>query len=334
MARRTRLSRGRVRTVTRRKTSSRAGTLGGTNSDFRYVYRKKTMPRRKKRRWVSFVRKVNAAAEKELGSRTVLFNDQINSSSATVGQQGCLTLALYAQYNGTQGWLNDLRTIAGLENVGNPTAAAGETTDASTKFMFQSAVMDITLRNVSTLQTDAGGTRQLDAAAALELDIYEIQVRKQSATATAVSVDLSQMLNSFDTSQIGGTGTGISIQDRGASPWEMTTGLSNFGLKVLSKTKYFIPNGQTITHQIRDPSRHVWAKSQLDSFDDWADKKTTRVLYIIYKLVPGLLVGSTVNTYQQAIVVGSTRKYLYKIEGMNDSRERLLGSSYAPANPS
>lgn len=333
MGRAARVSRGRVRVMTRKKTRSSGGTLGGTNADYRFVYRKKRMPARKKKRWVSFVRKVNAAAEKELGSRTVLFNDSITVTDANSGRQGCLTLALYSKYNTTRGWLNDLNTIQSLENVGNSTAAAGETVDPTTKFLFQSGIMDLTIRNISTYQTGDSTTRDLDARAAIELDVYELNVRKNNASAAAVYTSISEMLNGFDTKEIGGAGTGISIQDRGASPWEMTPGLSNFGIKILSKTKYFIPNGQTITHQVRDPSRHVFTKSQLESFDDWADKKVTKILFIIWKLVPGLTVGSTAGTFQHGLVVGSTRKYLYKIEGMNDSRERLFSTAYTPGNP-
>jgi len=335
LGRATRVGRGRVRVITRRKQSRQTGgTLGGTNADSRFVYRKKNMPRRKKKRWITFVKKVNAAAEKELGSRTVLFNDQITVASTISGKQCGLTLGLYTMYNQSRGWLNDLNTIAGLENVGDQTAAAGETVDPTTKFIFLSGIMDLTIRNISTYQSGATpDTRALDGAAAIELDFYEVQVRKDNASRAAVYNSISQMLNAFDTSEIGGAGVGISIDDRGASPWEMTGGLSNFGIKVLSKTKYFIPNGQTITHQTRDPSRRVYVKSQMDQFDDFANK-TTKLYYIIYKLVPGLTIGTQPGTYQHNLVVGNTRKYLYKIEGMNDSRERYLTGTYAPGNPS
>jgi len=148
-----------------------------------------------------------------------------------------------------------------------------------------------------------------------------------------IFTSMTTLLNAFDTKEIGGAGAGISIEDRGATPWELTSGLSNFGIKVLSKTKYFIPNSQTITHQTRDPSRHVWTKSQLESYDDWYDKKATKCYYIIWKLVPGLTQGGTIGTFQLSLTVGSTRKYLYKIEGMNDSRERYFSTAYAPGNP-
>jgi len=333
MNRAQRVGRGRVRVMTRRKTRLTGGTLGGTNADQRFVYRKTNMPRRKKKRWVSFVRKVNAAAEKELGSRTVLFNDSITLGSTTSGNQCCLTLGLYTKFNNSRGWLNDLNAIQAFENVGDQTAAAGETVDPSTKFIFHSAIMDLTIRNISTFQPAADGVRNLDGAAAIELDLYEVQVRKDNSDQTTIYNSLSSMLNAYDTKQIGGAGVGISITDRGASPWEMTSGLSNFGIKILSKTKYFIPNGQTITHQTRDPGRRVYVKSQLESFDDYADKNT-KLYFIIYKLVPGLTVGSTLGTYQHNLVVGTTRKYLYKIEGMNESRERYITNAYTPGNPS
>ena len=336
IARRTsnRFGRGRTRVLYKRKYSKTTpGILGGTNADNRLIYRKKSMPRKKKRRWRAFVKKINFIEEKELGTRTVLFNDQINVATGSVGSgtQGCLSLAQYPCSNDQKGWLNDLAAIGGLENTANPTSAAGGTINENSKIMFHSAVMDVTIRNVSTVNN---GTTDLAAPeAALELDVYEIIMRKETSDNANNFYSLSALLNTYDEPEIGGTGTGIAIQDRGATPFEFGSTIARWGLKILKKTKYFIPNGQTITFQNRDPKRRVCRYGDLTKTEGFNMPGWTRHYYLIWKLVPGLTQGTTATTYKASIAVGSTRKYMYKVEGFNEPRERLLGASYAPGNP-
>lgn len=325
-----------TRTFTRR--SRRVvgrGTLGGVQADKKFVYRKKSMPKKKKRIWRRFVKKVNAISEKELGLQTVLINDQISQVNSTPGKQSCLTLALYSWRNLSNGWLNDLRSIGGLDNTGNPTAVAGTTLNVNSSIMFQSAVMDLTIRNASTIRQTVSGvdTDVIAPEAQMELDIYEVFVRKNNTDASTTYADISQMLNAYDAADIGGAGTGIAIDDRGASPFEMSPGLSRFGIKIISKTKYFIPGSQTITYQMRDPKRHVCKYGDLTSTEEYGNK-WTKQLYLIYKLVPGFTLGTTLGTYKSSLLVGSTRKYGYKVEGRNEPRERYLGNTYNPVTPS
>nr|QRI44138.1 MAG: capsid protein [Cressdnaviricota sp.] len=335
LGRRTRFAAGRSQTMTsRRRVMTRNGILGGTNADTRMIYQRKSMPKKKRRQWRNFVRKVNAVDERDLGTQTVLFNDQIEQSSSTVATstQNCLTLALYPFRNDTFGYLNDLYQIGTIENAGNPTAAAGTTVLPSTKVLFQSAVLDVTLRNISSQTQDVGGvpTNVQVPEAAIECDVYTIIIRKDAATATSSFDTVSALLNSFDDPEIGGAGVGISIGDRGASPFELGSQMGKYGIRILKKQKFFIPNGQTVTFQSRDPKRHVIQYSGLTSNDGWNNPGWTRVFYMIYKLVPGLTQGTTTGTYRARISVGCTRKYAYKLEGRSENRERLLGASYTP----
>ena len=327
-----RLARGRTRTLQKRKYSKTSnGILGGTNADNRLIYRKKRMPARRRKQWKRFVQKVNFVGERDLGTRTVLFNEKITTANSNDGKQGCLTFALYSFNNETKGWMNDLYQICSGENLGNPTAAAGGTVTPNTKVMFHSAVMDVTIRNTSTYNN--GTTDVQTAEAALELDVYEMTMRNESSDNGAIYYSISQCLNAYDDPEIGGTGTGIEIQDRGASPFEFGSQMARFGIKIWKKTKYFIPNGQTITFQARDPKRHVARYGDINSQEGWNRKGWTKHYFVVYKLVPGLTRGTTVGTYKDAITVGLTRKYSYKIEGFNEPREKLYTGSYVPGNP-
>lgn len=339
LARVARLNAARSRSYTtqsRKKVTFGAGVLGGTNADRRNVYRKKNMPYRKKRRWKSFLRKVNAVSEKELGTRTVLFNDSIAQQWSTAAQQGCVTLALYSITNATLGYLNDLNNIGSYENTANPTAAAGITVEQSTKYLFQSAVMDLTIRNTSKRVVNESPTYELDPNCSLELDVYEMSFKEDSNNSTQSFTSMSAVLNAYDTQQIGGTGSGISIEDRGATPFELPVALGRMKVKVWRKTKYFIPAGQTITHQMRDPKRHVIRQGDLQTTagnDGWNRPGLTKILFLIYKPVPGLTVGTAVGNTQPSITVGSSRKYMYKVEGANEDRERYANNTYSISNP-
>lgn len=335
-AQRWRVRKGGVRVAYKKKySSSRMGLLGGTNADTRMVYRKKSMPRFKKKQWRSFVRKVNAISEKELGSRTVLYNDLLVQNVTDGAKQACLTVGLYGIRNNTHTYLNDLNDISTFENEADPTAAAGGTVDNSTKVIFQSAVMDLTLRNSSTFRTIDGETitEELDGRAAMELDVYEISVRKEAADRTTNFNSISAMLNAYDLKEINNTGNGFEIQDRGCTPFEMGNSMGRFGFKIWKKTKYFIPNNQTITHQIRDPKRRVCTYGEMKDFDGFNKPGWTRLLYFVYKLVPGLTVGLGDKEFQLRMFVGNTRTYKYKIEGFNEDRERLLGTNHVINNP-
>lgn len=318
--------------VKRKRMTSNTGILGGTNADTRMIYRKKRMPRKKRRRWASFVKKVGAVEERGLGTRTVLFNDQIsqiNNGAST--QQSTLTLGLYGFVNSSYGWLNDMNQIGQLENEANPTAAAGATIDKNSKVIFTSSIMDVTLRNVSTFRE--GAVDKLASDAALELDIYEVYLRKEAGDIDGPGAfgNLTDMLSRYDEPQIGGTGVELAIGDRGVSPFELGSALGRCGIKIMKKTKFFIPNGQTITWQCRDPKRHVCRYGELEKQDGWVRPGWTRTYFLIYKLVPGLLMGAADGTYKAAISVGITRKYAYKVEGFNEPREKLLGASYVPS---
>jgi len=315
LARAARTASARSRTNTtagRRNTTSGIGV--SVQHDVRRIYRKKTMPRKKKRIWKKFVKKVHAVAEKDMGSRTILFNAQVTNNNNVAGSQGCLTLALYSMQS-TNAWLSDLNGISALENVGNPTAAAGVTLDQSTKFLFQSGVLDLTIRNTSFV---SGGA--LDPAATLELDIYECTASKdfQQTGSSWGSLSTAFAEGSNNTKVIGGAGSNITIQTRGATPFDIPYALSRYGIKVWKKTKYFISNGSTVTYQMRDPARHVIDLRTMSQEGGCNLPKMTKFCYLVYKCVPGVTIGAANTT--ESIQVGVTRKYMYKIEGVNEDR--------------
>lgn len=308
----------------RRRGANRATTGRGVTfeHDRQFIYRKKRQPRFKRRRWKRFSRKVHAVAEKELGSRTVVFNKSVAFSNATSGEQLLGYVGLYGQTS-TNSHLNDLNNISGYENAAAPTAAAGDMLQETTKYLFQSGILDITMRNVSHVTNDSSAL--VDAT--LETDIYEIFIGTKGSDATSGQAYQSP-IDFFDrgatiTHNIGGAGTQVRLWDRGCTPWDLPAALSRSKIKIMKKTKFFIRSGATITYQVRDPKRRVSNQEDLAQFAYCNRPGWTRHVLIIAKAVPGITIGAGTLTTEK-LQIGVTRKYLYKIEGFNANRDRYL----------
>lgn len=208
------------------------------------------------------------------------------------------------------------------ENASDPTAAAGITVADTTKFLFKSAVLDVTIRNTSTL--NVLGTQTPDSRGKMEIDVYEIISPKEWVDSASNYYTLGSCFTKGDglTPRIGGAGTGLDLALRGVTPWDVPAALSYFRLKILKKTKYFVNNGDTFTYQVRDPKRRVMMQERLEKMAGVNVPRWSRHVLFIGKLVPGNTLGSGVGTWTESMTFGITRKYFYKIEGANDDRDR------------
>jgi len=277
----------------RRVTSGR----GITNQyDRSRVYRKRRMPRRKKKAWKRFVRKSQAAIDKTLGSYSIVFNDQV-TVTATVDtlDQALGQFALYPMKDGTNAWLNDMAGIAAQMNT-------TFSTHDSTKWGFKSGILDLTIQNVSTDAAESG------EGYGLEVDLYEITSSSNwesygntPKTLTAIFAD------GFTNTQ--NLGTGLSLTQRGVTPWDATQALSVYRIKIWKKTKYFLAYGNTITYQVRDPKSHFIDQQRMEDGNSTNKPGMTRWLLIIAKPTPGVSLGTGGQTTLQ---VGVTRKYMVK----------------------
>lgn len=314
-------NRMRMRFAQSRKKQIRSGQGVTDHHDSRLIYRKKNMPRFKKARWRSFNRKVEAVSERDLGSQTVVFNKPETVGNSVAGNQVLATYALYGVNSGTNTTYDDLDQIGAFNALAVTTPTTGLSIGPSSKVIFKSAVMDLTIRNGSSFNTDEGPVA--DSAARMEVDVYEIIVRKGDERG-AEYADLLALLaqNPVRTDPIGGAGTEINLSLRGVTPFDCVYALSNFGIKILSKRKYQISNGDQVTYQIRDPRRHVLLQRELQAFEGPIKGNLTRCVLVIGRIAPGLPVGGTIGTYNEVLEIGITRKYLYKIENYTEDRTR------------
>ena len=108
---------------------------------------------------------------------------------------------------------------------------------------------------------------------------------------------------------------------RGCTPFEKTKALAEFRVKIWRKTKYFLKPGQTLTYQTRDPKRHSVYKNRILKTDQGFNYPgMTKILFVVYKSVPGITVGSGAGQTQEQISYGVTRKYMYKVEVLQEDR--------------
>jgi len=318
---------GRSFTQLSRRKNTRSGQGVTTQHDERRIYRKRNMPRRMRRRWKLFKNKVLAVSEKDLGSRTVVLNKSQSFNNTTSGSHGLAYCALYSANGTGDSFMQDLATLSGLENTGNSTAAAGGTVSDTTKWIFKSGIMDVTFRNDSGIWSALGTINSLTSEAKLEVDVYEIISNREWNTSTLSFTDITNVFGTKGTGitpNIGGAGTGITLDLRGVTPWDVPAALGFWKMKILKKTKFMVPNGDTFTYQIRDPKRRIIMQDKMETIGGGNKPGWSRHLMIIYKLVPGLTVGTTDGTYRERLTLGITRKYFYKIEGFNEDRDRYL----------
>lgn len=263
---------------------------GVTNQyDRNTVYRRKSMPRKKRLRWTKFVKKVNAVSDKSLASHTMLKNDQMTISQVGTAAQMYGVFHLY----GWAGTDPGSGTEKGTGDVASLVNHDTETNGPNRKFRYSSGVMDCTMAN--------------NGDYTLEIDVYHIVHTKSNVNANYES---DQFIAEAD--QVQPTPTGIFVNqpldltDRGATPFDFSISLKK-GNKIMKKTKYILSPGQVATFQYRDPkNRYATAAWSFGSGYVW--KGVTQTWLVIAKPVPGNSVALT-----SKIDIGVTRNYSYKV---------------------
>lgn len=272
--------------------------------DAQQQYRKKRMPRRKRRQWAKFVRKVAAVNVRNLGTRTVIFNTQMTFGS-TGTQQNWETFCLYG-WNSSQA---DSAFTCGNQDVqkifnndpeilksGPPVAPING------KIQMHSAVMDVTICN--------------NGVNSVEMDLYVIHHRKW--------VNKNRLQEAFvagttNTGPINPSNTNeITYLKRGVTPFDIPNALSASGIKIVKKTKYFVPgSGGIVTYQVRDPKNHMVNADMMTNNSGFAWPGKTVSILIVQKNITGASEGTTLN-------VGCTRKYSYTVESTSQAEDNTL----------
>lgn len=290
----------------RNKKMAMSGIGVTSQYDRKQVYRKKSMPRYKRKAWRRFKNKVLAVSTKQLGSNTIVRNNLVQSTMNLVTGndriQNSIQLALYP-VRSTDPLLDDLNQIMSDTRL-----------NTTSKVMFCSGILDLTIRVQSLFAGGASVSPNGNPTFSVELDIYEISMRG----ATGQSGEATDLASAFniahtDTGTIPGFPSGLTRDSRGWTPWDGTSALSQHKIKIWKKTKYFLSSEQTATYQIRDPKTHFFTKDSVPGASSANWPGVTRWLYIIWNPVPGYNYVASPNNDNVRVNIGVTRKYLYKL---------------------
>lgn len=274
-----------------RKRSSENGVTAQYDKVTQYT--KKYMSKRKKRQWKKFSKKVNAVLDKSLGTRTVVFNDSILLHE-NAGFQAFGAAALYGHCGADDNRDTGFRDIFRICNRDSDIMTNGTDGANPSKITFMSGVIDFTVRN--------------SGESPIELDLYEIDVRTDNTKEPNWNRTRAEA-EAFTNGIPGASGT-ISLALRGTTLFDLPNMISGDKLKIFKKKKFFLPPGNTCTHQYRDPTNHYYNANLINIFDQadegsYALRKMTKIFVFVAKNIIGT------DTVITNVNVGVTRKYSY-----------------------
>jgi len=258
--------------------------------DAKWVYRRRRMPRRKRRRWVRAIKRHRAIDMKSLATQTVVRNDA-NLIGGSNGSQAVGYVELYG-LNGVPGAGYGADDI--VKVLDTWLGSGGSTPNR--KYIFGSAVLDLTFTNQGTSEGETG---------TVELDIYRCVYRKKTLEGNPV-IFYQTSAASMGTLPGGST---LGLTSRGWTPFNCPAA-SEF-VKILSKKKYLLSHGQSCTYQIRDPKNRYFSSTTFSqsTITDCMPGYTQFLLFIV-KHVPAN--EGPAPAFQ--CVFGVTRSYTFKVD--------------------
>lgn len=287
-------------------TGRRAGSGTGVTSQYDKAnqYRYKRMPKKKKRKYVRKVKNFKSMQLQQLATQ-IFIRNSITGGSAAPAVQGATAVHLAGISSGTETGGDDLLALAdrsppetGVDAGLTDPRMASSTNSA---FILDSGILDTTFRNTGT--------------SALEVDVYHITYTRDYETAGGLGT-------LFSVGQVPDGITGvvadITISSRGVTPFDFPKATQQ-GMKVMKKTKYFIPAGQTFTYQLKKTTnKKVFVRDLKNLQFEFRQRYLTETLLFVAKTVVGETATGTWS-------IGTTRRYAYRILQNNKMFGQIIG---------
>lgn len=290
--------------TTRRRETNNVVTA---QHDISRPYKRRPMPRRRRRQWTRQIRRFRALTLKHLATRSRVLT-YAGSSTATAGNQARIDAVLYGYYgaNNARG-LNDLQRIADAEtNAQDIASNPGNTVQFGPRpiIIFKSAVMDMSITNTSS-------------TVVLELDVYYFYVTRKTAADSTIDA-LSDGFQQADTLTEGGTP--MDIDSLGVTPFDCPNFLKSH--KITQVRKIIIAPGQISSLMIKAPQNKKFdtnrLSTELPANGVFGLPGYTRGIFLIGKGAPSAASGAQACSFAWSF----QNKYHYSIMAKANSMDQ------------
>lgn len=276
--------------------------------DVRNVYIKKRMPRARRRRWVSFKKKVQAVAASQTALQTAYIREQL-AVPWNASQVGFCAQSIYSA-NGsagtaTVGCYNDLAQIC-TDRSDNLLGFSGS------KVTFQSCCMDTTIANTSSFP--------------IVIECYEYITRSEiSDTPDAGSGNSVEA--AYTTGFAANTNASVAPLPKvgpntlGSTPFNNSAFTNHF--QILRKKRIQIGANEIFTMTMRDPKNHTFYRLS-DITSKFNIRGVTRGwLFQFYGSPDGAGTGPANFTLAGSVKIFTQRAYNYYIINTNTTRDYI-----------
>lgn len=278
------------------QTESRSGGNGVTTQrDVVTQYRKKRMPRKRKKRWVRKIKAFNAMMGKRVGTTSIVQNAVLEQSFANDGtNQSYLICHLYGGFGA-----DALNREAGTRDIYKMLVEDDRVDEAESTFQFTGACLDVTGRNTGDVP--------------LEVDMYIITHRggkHRSSTESELLTAYNSVNEPPGADPI--TTDDVTLSQRGVTPFQLPY-WTKYGNTILKKVKYFLPVDATFTYQWKDPKNYIVNSQMIKDFGNnfvCGRKGMTKTLMFVFKPIVG---SPTTEENIAKLTIGHTRTYAYKV---------------------
>lgn len=262
--------------------------------DTRLQYSKKRMPRRRRRRWVRFVKKVRAVSVKDQPSTTFFHNDVVasNGSDFLTFTASNLNKQMWCAFmlcgNDGAGYSTDGAYLT--QSGGNDLAALctgiGASNSNFNSFVIGSSVLDISFNS----HCNAG------VGCAFEVDLYEVRFGTRTDTSGSKSASwISDMSDALTKAGLDNT----ALVAKGFTPFQ-ASGLFQAGnnWRIMKKRRWQVNSNTPFTYQFRDAKdRRVGVQGVKES-SDYVSSPYTRMFLFRISCIPG---GATFQSSESAV---------------------------------
>lgn len=294
----------RPRSGARRTRGAAPQVYGGSATrPYTSQYRKRRLPRRKRLRARKYYKSFRKAFRRISGValQKAMFNGSVTATALPIAQQWLATHLF--SWNSTSGSSQETGArdcYQLLNTLVNPVFA--DDLDNSSKRMIEYGIIDMTLTNTS--------------AARLEVDMYHIVYGNEKQFQS-----ISALLTAANAAQNSLTGTAadrITINNRGATLFDLNQFISLGAIKVLSKEKMFMASGDVYNFQYKVKKLKSITPNQVNQeHAHVAEPRVTHSWICVFKSVTG-------DTNTASLQLASTRSYGYRVDGLSEQGTAVL----------